>query len=330
MNKKFWLAISIVIVLTGLFFLVFLGGRQVNNEKSTSVPSVSKNQRVESSDSVSSTRKISNYTVTDLKNNAKLAAVSFILYGANNINSAKWVNQRDCFRGSQKLIVKVRSENKADYILAGNGQSVSEVGYTLTGKYLNQIHFFTLNGSNKKSYVASVDVKKVLLFINTKFTNKELNEYTNNLTVSTDDTNGSAPKSNIIKQEDLKNQNVYYKVMIFYGLNNAYGIWTAFNNELANNKNAPFDVLSGTGGNGRATHIHFGQQEGEAQIGLPDPGNSSGKYVFSYDNGEDDSNGASDPTVAYATSEEILKYVNNNGGYQAINGINVKVRTDND
>ena len=314
------LVIGFVIVLLGCVFMAFLMGKHTNKD-SRPVSGVSNSKRVESS-----TRKSNDYTVTDLKNNPKLAAVSFILYGANNMDSVTWGKQKDCFKESQELIVKARGENKADYILARNGQAESDIGYTLTGKNLNQVNFFTLNGSNTKVNIESVNVKKVILFINTKFTDKELNEYMNNITISTSNTDSSSQQSSTIKQKDMANQDVYFKVMIFYGLKNAYGVWNSFNNELENGNNSSFDVLSGTGGNGRATRIHFGNQDGEAQIGLPD---SSGKYTFSYDDGEDEANASNDPKVVYATSEEILKYINDNGGYKAINGINVKVRSDN-
>lgn len=313
------LTIVVIAIILCLCFILVHKNSQVDVNK------VNRNSSSKVQSSTSINKKLNDYTISDLKETPKLSAVSMMLYGIYNLDNEQWSSQKNIFNQSQNMQIKAYG-TKADYVLKPDNKF--GLGYTFIDKDMNQVEFFVLNQAGKKVKVKSAKTTEVLNFINHKFTSEKLLKYISNLTLSTVQSDVSSQK-NVVKQSDLSDQDLYFKVMIFYGMKNADGVWATYNKEFERGATAVFHVLTDTGGSGRVTNINFGQQGGKAIFVLPDISDKSGKYWFSSSSGVDVPGKSDSDEGTYATPEEILKYINNNGGRNALKNINLEVKRDN-
>lgn len=309
------MTIITIVVIAIILCLCFI---LVHKNSQVDVNKINRNSTSKVQSSTSINKRLNDYTISDLKETPKLSAVSMMLYGIYNLDNEQWSSQKNIFNQSQNMQIKIYG-TKADYVLKSDNKF--GIGYTFIDKDMDQVEFFVLNQAGKKVKVKSAKTTEVLNFINHEFTNDKLLKYMSNLTLSTVQSDASSQKD-VIKQSDLSDQDLFLKVMIFYGLKNGDGLWVKYNEIIENGSTDVFYVLTDAGGNGRATFIRLGHQVVEGSdnyvgFSLPDMNHPDEGYGF----------GATNSQGIQATPEKILKYINDNGGRSALKNINIETKS---
>ncbi|MFB9769984.1 hypothetical protein [Lactiplantibacillus modestisalitolerans] len=313
-RKKFGLIIGLLIVVllggAGVFLWQSASKETVVEETNTSSTNTSRHQKrhqrsKESISSSSQSTALNNYTVEDLTSKPKLAATSIVLYGVNQLPNQVWRNHQSILNQPQTLKVK-GTGSQTKYLIALNADS--EIGYRFTGETNEQVNYFVQNQANGKTNVATVAIKKIVTYLNYHVQPNQVASGVGNLTVTVD--NGAA-KADKITLADWKDSHLYYQTMLFYGLKNAGGGWVEYNQAFERQgSNQTFQVEINAGGNGRATIVMaYGDQQGEAGFTLPV---NDGRRLYDF---EQDTS---------ATTEQILKFVNEHGGKSAVRQVKIE------